>query len=139
MNGWIPIDELEHLQGWHHSTYPYNADVNEDSTYKQKNPETNPETKPATYLNYAGKIVDSDMMKQIVLRFGKFIDGKVEELRSILDAARHQLIDEQNQAEVYRQLEYKIRLYETIKCEISEFPDNDYNTLLNSVKSYDAG
>ncbi|TND08961.1 MAG: hypothetical protein FD123_1815 [Bacteroidetes bacterium] len=109
----------------HAGYYPYNTDAREanDKYYKD---ETKKEL--AEYKNYAGEIMDSDMMKMIIARFVVFLDEKI--------ANPTFPFNDPYAAKATN--EYNAGLYETIKCELADFMQNDYPGLLSTKDNYDA-
>jgi hypothetical protein len=102
--------------GRHKGSYPYNNDPNSDETYYS---DPQQKTKSA-YLNYAGKIIDDDMMKPFVLRFAAVLQEEISALAS----------DQSKEAK------YKSDLYEAMRCELGEFLQNDYPALLKTKDEY---
>lgn len=102
--------------GRHKGSYPYNNDPNSDTDYY-----SDPQQKTTSaYLNYAGKIINDDMMKPFVLRFAAVLQEEIAALAS----------DKSKEAK------YKSDLYEAIRCELANFLQNDYPALLKTKDEY---
>lgn len=106
--------------------YPYNADPrgSNENYYKDSG-----KKEFAEYTNYAGKIMDESRMKMVILRFATFLDEE------IANASSGWNLDPVSEKE---HVDYKKGLYEAIKCELADFLQNDYPSMVSSKDSYDA-